>query len=106
MSRLNEHLNAVSKVRVVEDALAGLWTFIRAQGEQRTIVIPIMGTGRGRIEMPRKKMVERIAQSFADFSKERIFCNRLVIMIRPEDAKEYAVNLFEIRDYLGRSLHI
>jgi hypothetical protein len=55
--------------------------------------------------MPRKKMVERIAQSFVDFSHDKVFCNRLVIVIYPGDATGYSVNLFEIRDYLGCSLH-
>jgi hypothetical protein len=64
-----------------------------------------MGTGRGRVDLPRKKMVERIAQSFADASREKIFSNKLIIIIRPEDAESFGVNLFEVRDYLVRSLH-
>jgi hypothetical protein len=106
MARLNDHLTSVSSLRMIEDALTGLWGFVRDQGEFRPIVMPVMGTGRGRVDVPRKKMVERIAQSFADFSKDRTFCNRLTIMIHPGDAKYFGVNLFEIRDYLGRSLHI
>lgn len=106
MSRLNEHGTARSTVRNIEDALTGLWQFVADQGELRTLAIPLMGTGRGRIDLPRKKMVERIAQSFADASKEKIFSNRLVIVIRPEDAENFGVNLFEVRDYLTRSLHV
>jgi hypothetical protein len=106
MSILNEHGTAKSTIRNIEDALAGLWQFVAEQGELRTLAIPLMGTGRGRIELPRKKMVERIAQSFADASKERILSNRLVIVIRPEDAENFGVNLFEVRDYLVKSLHV
>jgi hypothetical protein len=106
MSRLNEHGTAKSTVRNIEDALAGLWQFVTDQGELRTLIIPLMGTGRGRIELPRKKVIERIAQSFADASKEKIFTNRLKIVIRPEDAESFALNLFEVRDYLTRSLHV
>lgn len=105
MSRLNEHGTAMSTVRDVEDALEGVWKFVAAQGELRTLVLPLMGTGRGRLAVPRKKMIERIAQSFADASKEKVFSNRLVIMVRPEDAERFALNLFEVRDYLVRSLH-
>jgi len=106
MAHLNEHLTSVSSVRIVEDALLGLWRFVKDQGELKPIAISVMGTGRGRVEVPRKKMVERIAQSFADASSDRIFCNRLIITIRPDDAQHFSVNLFEIRDYLERSLHI
>jgi hypothetical protein len=65
-----------------------------------------MGTGRGRVDLSRKKMIERIAQSFADASKEKIFSNKLVIIVRPQDAENFNVNLFEVRDYLARSLHV
>jgi hypothetical protein len=106
MSRLNEHGTAKSTVRMIEDALSGLWQFVSEQGELRTLVIPLMGTGRGRIELPRKKVIERIAQSFADASKEKVFSNRLKIIVRPQDAEHFALNLFEVRDYLTRSLHV
>jgi hypothetical protein len=105
MSRLNEHGTAKSTVRNIEDALSGLWQYVTDQGELRTLLIPLMETGRGRLELPRKKVIERIAQSFADASKEKIFTNRLKIIVRPEDAENFAVNLFEVRDYLTRSLH-
>ena len=105
MSRLNEHGTAKSTVRGVEDALDGVWKFVAEQGELRTLVLPLMGTGRGRLAIPRKKMIERIAQSFADASKEKVFSNRLMIVVRPEDAEQFKLNLFEVRDYLVRSLH-
>ncbi len=106
MARLNEHGTSKSSVRDVEDALAGLWKFVAEQGELRTLVVPVMGTGRGRIDLPRKKVIERIAQSFADATREKTFSNRLKIVVRPEDADNFSLNLFEVRDYLTRSLHI
>ncbi len=105
MSRLSANGTASSTLRDVEDALESLWKFIVSHGELRDLSIPLMGTGRGRTGYPRKKMVERIAQSFADGSKERIFSNRLSIVVRPEDAENFGVNLYEIRDYLTQSLH-
>lgn len=105
MSRMSDDGTASSSLRDVEDALAALWGFIVERGELKALSIPVMGTGRGRTGYPRKKMVERIAQSFADGSKERIFAPRLVIVVRPEDAENFGVNLYEIRDYLVQSLH-
>jgi hypothetical protein len=105
MSRLNEHGTARSTLHDIDDALEGLWRFIGDQGELRNLAIPLLGTGRGRIELPRKKMIERIAQSFADASRDRIFSNKLTILVHPQDAENFGVNLFEVRDYLIRSLH-
>lgn len=105
MARLSLDGTASSSLRDVEDALAALWRYVVTHGELNALSISVMGTGRGRTGYPRKKMVERIAQSFADGSKERIFAPRLAIVVRPEDAENFGVNLYEIRDYLVQSLH-
>ena len=106
MSRLNAHGTASSTLRDVEDALEGLWQFIANQGNLRDVAVPLIGTGRGRIDTSRKKMTEKIAQSFADAAKGKVFCNKLTITIHPADADRFQVNLFEIKDYLSQSLHI
>ncbi len=105
MSHMNESKTAYSDVKILDEALEKLWVNMAAKAEIGDIVIPAVGTGRGRVSLPRKKVVEKIAQSFADASRDTTFSNRLVIVIRPEDADRFAVNLFEIRDYLVRSLH-
>lgn len=104
MSRLNAKGTAGATLREVEDALSSLWEFILTHGELRNLSVPLMGTGRGRTGFPRKKMSERIAQSFADGSKDHVFSNRLSIVIRPEDAESFGVNLYQIRDYLVQGL--
>jgi hypothetical protein len=71
----------------------------------RDIAVPVIGTGRGRIDPPRKKIVDHIAQSFADASSAKRFSNKLIIVISPEDAEKYDVNLSELRDFLTPSLH-
>ena len=105
MSRFNAQGNASSTTRDVEESLEKLWQFIANQGNLKDIAVPLIGTGRGRLDLPRKKMVEKIAQSFADASKSRVFCNKLTIVVHPSDADRFEVNLFEVRDYLVQSLH-
>jgi hypothetical protein len=106
MSELNRFGTASSSLRMIDDALEALWKYMASRGELGDIVIPILGTGRGRVNLSRKKMVERIAQSFADASVDKIFSNKLTIVIHPSDASKHNINLFEIRDYLGQSLHV
>jgi hypothetical protein len=50
-------------------------------------------------------MIERIAQSFTDACNQRAFSNKLIIVVRPDDASKFSLNLFQVRDYLGQSLH-
>lgn len=105
MSRLSAHGTAGTSIREVEDALDALWTFILQHGERKNLAIPLMGTGRGRTGVLRKRMAERIAHSFANGSNDRVFADKLSIVIRPEDAENFEVNLYEVRDFLVQSLH-
>ncbi|WP_448658115.1 macro domain-containing protein [Sphingomonas sp. CJ99] len=105
MSKLNAQGTARSEPRDIDVALEEAWSFIKSHGSVRDLSIPLMGTGRGRTSIPRKKMVERIAQSFTDGSTNQVFCNRLRIFIRPQDAESFSVNLYQIRDYLVQGLH-
>lgn len=105
MSHMQEDKNAQSSLKMVDEALEKLWMNLASKAEVGDIVMPLMGTGRGRVAYPRKKMIERIAQSFADACSERAFSNKLIIAVRPEEASQFSLNLFQVRDYLGQSLH-
>jgi len=105
MSRWNENGNAYSSVSMLDEALEGLWEYCAQKGELVDIAIPLMGTGRGRIVLPQKKVIERIAQSFLYASSEKVFAKKLTIVVRAADAEVSDLNLFQVRDYLVESLH-
>jgi len=105
MSHMDENGNALSDLKLIDEALEKLWMNLASKAEIGDIVMPLMGTGRGRVAYPRKKMIERIAQSFTDACNQRAFSNKLIIVVRPEDASKFSLNLFQVRDYLGQSLH-
>lgn len=105
MSHMDESGNASSDLKMVDEALERLWANLASKAEIGDIVMPLMGTGRGRVAYPRKKMIERIAQSFTDACNQRAFSNKLIIVVRPDDASKFSLNLFQVRDYLGQSLH-
>jgi hypothetical protein len=104
MAELNKQGTASTTLYNVEQAMSGLWRYVRESGELQELVVPVIGTARGRVKIPRKKMIERIAESFATASIEGKFTDRLVIMVRPEDAKHFQVNLYDIKDHLNHTL--
>lgn len=106
MSELNENGTAHSTASMIDNSLERLWAFMASRGELGDVAIALIGTGRGRVRIPRKKVAEKIAQSFADACQEKIFANKLTIFVYPADAEKFAVNLFEIRDYFAQSLHV
>lgn len=105
MSKLNEQRNAFSSIEMIDSTLKHLWPYVRNQGEMQDLSIPLIGTGRGRVGLLRKKMIEKIAQSFVDASRDAPLAKRLVIYVHPGDADNFEINLFEVRDYLSQSIH-
>lgn len=105
MADLNEHGNAFTTVDNIKQALDGLWGHVRQSGELQELAVPVMGTGRGRLQVTRKRMIAIIAESFVKASEVGKFTDKLVIVIRPEDANSFGVNLYDIKDHLNQVLH-
>ena len=78
-------------------------TFVM-QVNYRNSQSPVIGTGRGRLGMSRKKMIGLIAESFVKASERGKFTDRLVIVVRPEDAARFEVNLYDVKDHLVQVL--
>lgn len=51
-----------------------------------------------------KKMLALTAESFVKASEQNKFLEKLVIVIRSEDAKKFDVNLYDIKDNLNHVL--
>lgn len=104
MADLNEQGNAFTTIDNIRQALDGLWNYVREAGELQELAVPIIGTGRGRLQLSRKKMIALIAESFVKASEQNKFTDKLVIVIRPEDASNFGVNLYDIKDNLNQVL--
>lgn len=104
MADLNHSNTAKTTLKNVHQALDGLWEFIETKGEKFDTVIPLIGSGLGRLATSRKKLIAIIAQSFINASENQIFSNKLVIVVHPIDAQESGLNLFEVKDLLHHYL--
>lgn len=104
MAELNEQGNAMTTPDNVRTALEGLWKHVRDAGELQELAVPVVGTGRGRLKLSRKKMIALISESFVKASEKSKFSDRLVIVVRPEDATSFEVNLYDVRDHLVQTL--
>lgn len=104
MADLNQNNTAKTTLKNIHQALDGLWEFINSRGEKLVTVIPLIGTGLGRLATSRKKMIAIIAQSFISASEDQIFSDRLVIVVHPSDVEKSGLNLFEVKDLLHHYL--
>lgn len=104
MADLNSSNTAITTLRNVNASLEGLWSFISTKGEKLDTVIPLIGTGLGRLTTSRKKIIAIIAQSFISASEDQIFANKLTIVVHPSDIEKSGLNLFEVKDLLHHYL--
>lgn len=100
MAEIGEGGNASSSISDIKNALNGLWDYVRINGELQELAVPVVGTGRGRVKMSRKKMIALIAESFVKASIQDKFSDKLIITIRPDDAHNFGINLYDIKDHL------
>ena len=100
MAEIGEGGNASSSISDIKTALDGLWDYVRISGELQELAVPVIGTGRGRIKLSRKKMIALIAESFVKASIRDKFSDKLIISVRTEDAQNFGINLYDIKDHL------
>lgn len=104
MADLNDQGNASTTPDKVKKALVGLWKYVREAGELQEIAVPVIGTGRGRLQFSRNKTIALIAESFVRASEERKFTDKLIIVINSDDASRFGVNLYDVKDHLVKVL--
>ena len=98
---LNQHGVAYSSLDNVREGLKKVWSYIANQGGFDRLIIPVLGTGRARIQVPREVMVREIIRSFinARYSENK-FCEKLTIVIFEKDYCEHNIDLQELEDYI------
>jgi hypothetical protein len=102
-SRMGSDLKATSDINNLWVALQNLWIKIRQEGEQKTIVLPVIGTNLAKVGgITYKLPIDLILLSFIINSRVEPISKELVLMIREQDKGK--INMLEIRDFL-KSLH-
>jgi hypothetical protein len=95
-STLNQQNRSVATKVTLENALNELWTYLAEHAGKEKFIIPILGTGRGRISMTREEVLKEIVLSFVASCSDRTYADKLIISIQPKDISEHNVNLEEI----------
>jgi hypothetical protein len=76
-----------------------LWEAVYRHGQRGALSIPIMGSGLARIDtLDHENILRLILLSFVAYSRLRLICHELRIVIRPADARR--LNPLSIRAFL------
>ncbi|MCB9234841.1 MAG: hypothetical protein H6581_24520 [Bacteroidia bacterium] len=101
---VNSSLNSANRSRTTEDdlrnSLNGLWSFLLQNGSKDNLVIPILGTGRGRISLPRQEVIKEIVLSFLVSLSSDSYCDQLIICIHPIDVVKFKIEVEELLAFI------
>jgi Thoeris protein ThsA, Macro domain len=84
----------------LRNSLVELWAYLIHSGSKEHLIIPVLGTGRGRITMTREEVIKEIVLSFLVSLSNDNYCDKLTICIHPEDMKKYKLNIDGIVDFV------
>lgn len=84
----------------LRNSLVELWAFLTHCGSKDNLVIPIIGTGRGRLTMTREEVIKEIVLSFLASLSADNYCEQLTICIHPYDIRKYNLNIEKISDFI------
>lgn len=104
MSDLTDEGNAITSKENIEKSLKCFWEYVKFSGEMEDIVVPLVGTGRGRINIRRKQVINMIIESFLNASSETLISNHLMIVISPDDYIKYSLKLLDIKGHFENDL--
>jgi serine/threonine protein kinase len=84
-SKMERNLTVSSCYEFLEESLRKLWAEIRGHGFERTIAMPIIGSGLSRTGLSREALIRQIVTSFWEQAREAPICRELRIIVHPAD---------------------
>ena len=100
----NTHINnngvANTTIENVRESLAKLWYYISEKGSKGDIVIPLLGTGKGRLGDKREDIFLEIIRSFIASCSSSAYCDKLIVVIYPLDVTKWKIDLNYIQCFL------
>jgi hypothetical protein len=100
MANINEYGVASGTFEELKIALSNLWIFISSRGLKENLVIPILGSGFTRLVQSREEIIREIIKSFVAACSESAFCDKLTIIVSPNDIEKHKINIQELEKYI------
>ncbi|MGG1659060.1 macro domain-containing protein [Brevibacillus sp. NRS-1366] len=99
-AELNEHGRAIPNREQFRYALQALWEYIGKRGRKEHLIIPVMGSGRNRLNVNRFELIHDIVNTFMRAVEDCKFSERLTIVIHPDAFMRNRYDLDEMEEYL------
>ncbi|MBL7998877.1 MAG: hypothetical protein JNL32_09600 [Candidatus Kapabacteria bacterium] len=90
---LNSSGRSVARKEELEQSLNELWIYLSNHAGKEHFTIPLLGTGRGRIEKTREEVIKEIILSFLASCSDITFTDKLTISVNPNDIDEHNMDV-------------
>lgn len=99
-SKMGDSFKVSSGINNLWDALQNLWQKIRVEGEQKSIIIPVIGSNLARVPgVSHSLLIKLIILSYVVNSRMEPIAKELKVVIHNADAEK--VNFLEIKDFIN-----
>lgn len=85
----------------LQASILKLWKKIEIAGNIEPVIMPLLGSSRCRIQKSRTEFAKAVIDSFIFSCREKRLCEKLVIVISPQDYIKYSIDLRHLEDYLN-----
>jgi len=99
-AELNEYGRAIPNREQFRTALNALWEYISKRGRKEHLIIPVIGSGRNRLNVNRYELIHDIVNTFMLAVESCKFSEKLTIVIHPDAFMRNRYDLEEMEEYL------
>lgn len=85
----------------IQHSLSELWKKVESTGNIDPLVIPLLGSLRCRLKQSRNDFVKEIINSYAVACIDKKLCEKLIIVISPQDYKKHEIDFEKLKSYLN-----
>jgi hypothetical protein len=96
LTRYNREKTSSATLTDLKTALTKLWSYVRNCGEFEELTIPVIGSGRARVNATHENLAKEIIRSFVAASIEGPFCKCLRVVVYPPDVERGNIDFAKI----------
>jgi Domain of unknown function (DUF6430) len=102
IANLNSHGSIEdSSFENIQHSLSELWKKVDSTGNIDPLVIPLLGSLRCRLKQSRNDFVKEIINSYAVACMDKKLCEKLIIVISPQDYRKHEIDFEKLKSYLN-----
>ena len=79
--------------------LPEFWSFVGAHCPKENIAMPLIGTGNGRLTIPREDVYKEIVRSFISSCAGKNCCSKLIVVIHESDIDKFNIDIEDLVDF-------